>query len=125
MSLRSKVAIELGVLALLTTVFLLLFPRRSPIVDVGLAGIGLLVLAFSAAYTKKVVWAAFPPPLADNRFNRCAAVVFWVTVPVSLLFLLIGGIVAYKNGGWPAVGERILNWRILAAFGCYFAWALM
>jgi hypothetical protein len=42
-----------------------------------------------------------------------------------VLFFLIGGIVAYKSGGWSAVGSRIFNWRILAAFGCYLPWALM
>lgn len=30
---RGKVAVEPGVIAVLTTVFLLLFPRRSPAVD--------------------------------------------------------------------------------------------
>jgi hypothetical protein len=49
----------------------------------------------------------------------------WITVPPSLLFFLIGGIVAYKGGGWPAVAERVFNWRIPAAFGCYLPWALM
>jgi len=125
MSLRAKVALELGIIALLTTVFLLLFPRRSPLVDVGLAGIALLALALSVAYTKKTIWGALPPPVADKTLRRCVVVVVWVTVPASLLFLSIGGIIAYKNGGWPAVGERIFNWRILAAFGCYFPWALM
>src|SRR6266404_1022765 len=125
MSIRGKVAVELGVIAVLTAVFLLLFPRRSPAVDVGLAGFALLALAVSATYTKKVIWAASPPPVAEKRFNRCIAVVFWVTVPPALLFLLIGGIVAYRNGGWPAVADRVFNWRILAAFGCYLPWALM
>src|SRR5258706_3402560 len=125
MSIRGKVAIELGVIAMLTTTFLLIFPRRNPLVDVGLAGFALLCIALSARYTKKVVWAASPPPIEENRVKRCFAVVAWVTVPPVLLFLLIGGIVAYKNGGWPAVADRVFNWRILAAFGFYFLWALM
>jgi len=125
MSLRKKVAIELGVIAVLTTVFLVLFPRRSPALDVGLAGCALLGLALSAGYTKKVIWAASPPPVIEKRSRRCLEVVFWVTVPLSLVFLLIGGIVAYRTGGWAAVGERVFNWRILVAFGCYSLWALM
>ena len=118
-------AIELGIIALLTAIFLLLFPRRSPLVDVGLAGFALVGLAISAGYTKNVIWAAVPSAFGETALNRCIWVVFWVTVPLSLLFLSIGGIVAYKNGGWAAVGERVFNWRILAAFGCYFPWALM
>src|SRR2546421_2485035 len=125
MSVRGKVAVELVTIAVLTTIFLLAFPKRSPVVDVGLAGFALLCLAVSASYTKKVIWAASPPPVAEKRVKRCMTVVLWVTVPPSLLFLLIGGVVAYKNGGWPAVAGRGLNWRVLAAFGCYLPWALV
>ncbi len=125
MSVRGKVAVELGIIAVLTTVFLLLFPKRNPLVDVGLAGLALLGIGVTAAYTKNVIWAAAPPPVAENRFRRCVAVMLWVTVPLALLFLLIGGIVAYQDGGWPAVASRVFNWRILAAFGCYLPWALM
>lgn len=125
MSVRTKVTVELGVIAVLTTVFLLLFPKRNPLVDVALAGFALISIALSARYTKKVVWAACPPPITEGRVKRGMQVTFWITVPPAVLFLLIGGIVAYRNGGWPAVGSRIWNWRILAAFGCYLPWALM
>jgi hypothetical protein len=125
MTIRGKVATELGVIAALTTVFLVIFPRRNPLVDVGLAGFALLCVALSARYTKKVVWAASPLPIEKNRVKRCLAVVFWLTVPLVLLFLLIGGIVAYGNGGWPTVADRVFNWRILAAFSFYLLWALM
>ena len=122
---RRKVVLELGIIALLTAVFLLVFPRRSPAVDVGLAGFALLCLGLSAAYTKKVIWAQSSPPVAENRFKRSVGVLVWVTVLPALLFLLIGGIIAFKSGGWPAVAGRVFNWRILAAFGCYLPWALM
>lgn len=125
MNLRGKVAVELGIIAALTTVFLWLFPKRSPVVDVGLAGFALLCLCVSAGYTKNIVWAASPRPVEDNRFKRCMIVTLWLTVPPALIFLLIGGFVAYQNGGWPGVAGRVVNWRILAAFGCYLPWALM
>jgi hypothetical protein len=32
---------------------------------------------------------------------------------------------AYGNGGWASVGNRIFHWRVLAAFGLYLPWALM
>ncbi len=125
MSVRAKVAVELGCIVVLTTIFLVLFPRRNPLVDVALAGFALVCVALSAPYTKKVIWAAAPSPATDNRARECLAVTLWITVPVALVFLVIGGIVAYRNGGWPAVSTRILNWKILAAFGCYLPWALM
>jgi len=123
--LRGKVAVELGIIAVLTTVFLWLFPKRSPVVDVGLAGFALLCLCVSAGYTKNVVWAASPRPVEENRFKRCVIVTLWLTVPPALIFLLIGGFVAHQDGGWPGVAGRVFNWRILAAFGCYLPWALM
>jgi len=125
MTVRAKVVVELGVIAVLTACFLLLFPRRNPALDVALAGFALLCLAISARYTRKVVWAASPSPVAEPRFKRCLITILWITVPAALLFLAIGGIVAYHHGGWPAVARRVLNWRILAAFGCYLPWALM
>jgi hypothetical protein len=126
MSVRRKVVLELGIITVLTTVFLWLFPKRSPAVDVGLAGFALVCLGVSAAYTKKVIWAQSSPPVAENRFGRCVRVLLWVTVPTALLFVLIGGIIAFNSGGgWPAVARRVFNWRILAAFGCYLPWALM
>jgi len=125
MTLRAKVVVELGIIAVLTTSFLLLFPKRSPAVDVALAGFALLCLCVSAAYTKRVIWAASPRPVVENQFKDCVRTTLWVTIPPALLFLLIGGFVAYQNGGWSAVAGRVFNWRILAAFGCYLPWALM
>src|SRR6266550_8362556 len=125
MSVRGKVALELGIIVVLTSIFLVLFPKRSPAVDVALAGFALGCIAVSAGYTRRVVWAVSPPQVAENRFKRCLAVTFWVTVPPALLFLLIGGFIAYPHGGWPAVASRVFNWRMLAAFGCYLPWALM
>src|SRR5438045_98248 len=125
MTVRSKVTVELGIIATLTTIFLLLFPKRSPAVDIALAGFALLCLAMSAGYTKYVVWAASPPPVTEHQSRRCTVVALWLTIPTALMFLLIGAVIAYKDGGWPAVAARVFNWRILAAFGGYLPWALM
>jgi len=125
MSVRQKVALELGIIAALTTVFLFLFPRRHPFVDMALAGFALVCLAVSAGYTKKVIWAASPPLVTENRVKRCLRVTLWVTIPTALVFLTIGMFLGYREGGWPAAASRVFNWRILAAFGCYLPWALM
>lgn len=124
-SLRQKVALELGTLVLLATIFLVFFPRRNPWVDVALAVFALMGIAISAGYTKSVIWAALPPHKADNRFNDSAKVTLWITGPTALLFFLIGGIVAYRNAGWPAVVERVFNWKILAVFIPYVGWAFV
>jgi len=103
----------------------LLFPRRNPAIDVGLAGFALGCIGLSAGYTKRVIWAASPPPVAENRLRRSLNVTLWITIPAALLFLTIGGFLAYRTGGWPAVAGRVFNWRILAAFSFYLLWALM
>ena len=114
MSVRARVVVELGIIAVLTAVFLLLFPKRNPLLDVALAGFALLCITLSASYTKRVIWAASPAPVRDHRIKRCLAVSLWITVPVALVFLMIGGIIAYHSGGWAGVGSRVFNgecWR--------------
>src|SRR3954468_5068551 len=105
---RTKVSIELGIIGVLTITFLLVFPHRNPWFDVGMAGFALLCIGVTAGYTKKVVWAASPPQSGSNQFRQSLKVTMWVTVPAVVVFLLIGGIIGYRNGGWPAVTERIL-----------------
>jgi hypothetical protein len=125
MSLRAKVLLELSVLAVLTLIFLVLFPRRNPLLDIALAGFAILFIALAAPYTRNVIWAASPPPEERNRSRRCLVATFWVTVPPALLFFLIGGLIAYQSSGWSGVGDRIFNGRILAAFAFYLPWAWM
>ena len=125
MSVRSKVILELAILTVLTFAFLALFPRRHPAVDIGLAAFALACIGLSAGYTKRVVWAASPPPVVENRLKQCLAFIFRMTVPPAIVFLLIGMFLAYQSGGWPAAIHRVLNWRIPAAFACYLPWALM
>jgi len=125
MTTRGKVIAELGIITILTAIFLLLFPHRNPLLDVGLAGFALLCIGVSAGYTWGVIWAASPPRPMQNRFKKCVTVTLWITAPTVLLFLCIGGIAAYRTGARAAVDERILNWRLLAVFGGYTVWALM
>src|SRR2546423_1648044 len=109
MSIRTKVGIELSMLALLTTSFLLLFPKRNPWVDLGLAMVALLGLIFSRRYTKDVIWASAPPPAPEPRFARSMEVTAWITIPAILLFLSVGIVLGYRQGGWAAVIARVFN----------------
>src|SRR2546428_13517811 len=87
---RGKVAAELAISAVLATVFLLLFPRRNPAVDVGLAAFALALIGLSARYTKRVIWGVSPLSVTHERLKRCMATTFWVTVPAALSFLVVG-----------------------------------
>jgi hypothetical protein len=122
---RQKVALELGIVAVLATTFLLLFPRRNPWLDIILAGFALLAILGSARYTKNVIWAALPPPQSRNQFKESIQLTLWVTIPTVLVFFLIGGVVAYRHAGWPAVVERIFDSKILVVFIAYTGWALI
>jgi membrane protease YdiL (CAAX protease family) len=125
MTVRQKVAIELGILGFLAVTFLLLFPRRNPWTDIALAGFALLGIGASARYTKNVIWAASPPLQSQNQFKDSVRVTLWITIPTAIVFFLIGGFIAYRAGGWPTVSERFLDWRILALLIGYVGWALI
>lgn len=122
---REKVALELGILVGLATTFLLLFPRRNPWLDIALAGFALLAILASSGYTKNVIWAALPSPQSRNPFKECIKVTLWITVPTVFTFFLIGGIVAYRDAGWPGVAERLFDGKILIVFIAYTGWALI
>lgn len=124
-TLRGRVAVELGAIAGLTAIYLILFPKRNPLLDVALAGFALLCIGLSSRHTKTAIWAASPPPVSEHRFQRCMTVILWLTVPTVILFFSIGAFLAYRNGGWPGVTQRVINWRIVAAFCGYLVWALM
>src|ERR1051325_4131749 len=79
MTVRQKVALELGILGALATIFLLLFPRRNPWIDVALAGFALLCIAATAHYTKNVIWAASPPPQSQPQYKDCIKTTLWIT----------------------------------------------
>jgi membrane protease YdiL (CAAX protease family) len=122
---RQKVALELGILAILATTFLLLFPHRNPWLDIVLAGFALLCIGATGRYTKKAIWAASPPPQFQNQLKDCIKVTLWITVPAAFIFFIVGAILAYRNGGLAAVAERIFDWKILVVFIAYTGWALI
>ena len=81
MTVRGKVGVELGTIAVLTATFLVLFPRRNPLLDVALAGLALICIAAFARYTKNVIWGTVAPTAAGNRLKGCIAVTLWLTIP--------------------------------------------
>lgn len=124
MKLRTKIALELGILGLLTVTFLLVFPRRAPLVDFGLAAFALLLIGATAGYTKRVVWASVPAKPLGDRQRRAWVWTLLFTGAVMVLFLAVGAAVGFRKGGWAGVSARILNPGMLLALGFYVPWAL-
>jgi len=125
-SLRSRVAIELLALGLLTPTFLVVFPQRPFLLDLSLALLALGLLGLSARFTTAVVWAQFPSPIAPpDRLRLCGRKVLALTLS-GVLTALGGGIVSgYAAGGWPEVCTRVANGWLLVAVCLYFPWALV
>jgi membrane protease YdiL (CAAX protease family) len=125
MSLRSRVVAELVVLVLLTVAFLRLFPERPFAADVGLALFALALVASNARFTRRTIWARFPPATGKPDARRSFAIVGSVTAPALLVLLTIGATTAHRDGGAPAVASRLLTLGPLIAVALYFPWALL
>ena len=102
MNLRAKIALELGILGLLTVTFLLAFPRRAPWVDFGLAAFALSLVGATARYTKKVVWASVPTKPPGDRRKQCWSWTLLFTGAVALLFLAWAPPSASEKADGPA-----------------------
>ncbi len=113
-------------LAVLTVVFLFVFPDRPMIVDAGLAMFALTLLALNARYTRTVVWARFASALDRRSRVRRACAFTGLLTGIGLAGLFATGLAfGYVQGGWDGAVHRIGNWRMLAAMAVYFPWALL
>jgi membrane protease YdiL (CAAX protease family) len=128
--LRLRIAVELGVLAVATTLLLAFLPHdmRNTATYVCLALVGLGLIGFTARETRDRIWG--PPESADfDRVRRCAITVTLFTLPPVFVFLVFGAAMryfhfwlpleAYKTGGWQFV------WHFFLALVCYLPWALL
>src|SRR6266511_3056607 len=111
--LRVYVTCELAILAVLTAVFLLLFPRRPTYLDVGLAILALALLAMNARFTRQAVWGRFPS-IGDKPARRRACLLRSgaFTSCVAIAFLAIGLALGHHQGGWRSAWLRVGNWHI-------------
>ncbi len=129
MTLRRRLAIELVLLGVCATGFLLIFPQRSLSVDVGIALFALRLIGLDARFTQRVIWSRFPPryePMREPaRRKRCFLITLTVTACLVLMLLgLVMGI-AYAQGGWDQVRAQVFTWHLLPAIGLFFPWALV
>jgi hypothetical protein len=87
MDLRRRAGLELAVLAVAASAFLVLVPVRPVLVDLGLAALGLAFVALGRHETRRRVWGDAPPRDARRRAGRVLAA---ATVAASLLMVAAG-----------------------------------
>ncbi|MFH0344937.1 MAG: type II CAAX prenyl endopeptidase Rce1 family protein [Chromatiales bacterium] len=121
-----RVIIELSLLAVLTVVFLLVFPERPMRVEVGLSLFALTLLLLNLRYTKYVIWKPFPC-VWDRRFRlRKALLLVGAVTGLAVIGLFVGGLLlGGRAEGWEMAAQRVGNWRVLLAFALFFPWALL
>ena len=122
---RRRVTIELLVLGIVSTGFLVLFPRRPTSVDLGLALFAVSLVLLNANYTRTHIWGQWPVEGKQREWWRCAVVTMAFTAPAILLFLLVGMAIGYQGAGWPGAKARILHPYIPTALLLYVPWALL
>jgi len=84
-TLRRRVALELAVLALLAALYLALLPARPLAVDLGMALVGLGLVAASARSTRERIWGRPAEPTRE-RLGRSTRLMLLLTVPGVLAF---------------------------------------
>ncbi len=122
---RRRVAVELLVLGVLSSGFLVLFPRRPIFVDLGLALFALGLVLLNANYTRAQLWRQWPVEVGRAGWRRCVLVTMTITVLVMLVFFLVGAVIGYQGAGWPGVKARILHPYIPTAILLYLPWAFL
>jgi membrane protease YdiL (CAAX protease family) len=122
---RRRVAVELLILGVLSSGFLVLFPRRPIFVDLGLALFALGLILLNASYTRAQFWGQWPVEVGRAGWRRGVLVTMTLTVLVILVFVLVGAVIGYQGAGWPGVKARILHPYIPTAVLLYLPWALL
>ncbi len=125
MTQRRKVAVELLVLAVLSSGFLALFPRRPIPADLGLALFALSLVLLNADYSRTHIWAQWPRDEERTEWWRSVAATMIVTIPAIVLFLLVGMAIGYQGADWPGAKARILHPYIPTAILLYLPWAFL
>lgn len=124
MSLRRRVALELGTIAVATALYLSLVPERPFGVDAALALLALGAVAWSAGETRVRVWGPAPGPKAE-RLARSAHRMAALTLPVVALFAtwsIARGVLGDR--GWAAAVAGLAPPTLVATLPLYAVWAL-
>ena len=126
LALRVRVAVELSILAVATTLLLVFLPRdlHNTATYASLALVGLGLVGFTARETKERIWG--PPEATDfDRVRRCGLSMTALTGPPIVLFLLFGAAARYWEFWVPPNACSMFSVNFLIALVCYLPWALL
>ena len=113
---RRRVALELGILAVLTSMFLVLVPRRPVWVEAGLALFAVALVAATARRTRDEIWE-LPATGHRERLRHAWGHLLIGTLGVALLFAIIGR--------WSGLAGPLFTATMLAALIPYTLWAAL
>lgn len=125
-SLRLRVATELGVLVVLTILFLIFVPQDPHTkqgIYIGMALVGLGLVGFTAKETEERIWGPVTSPPFD-RIRRCAINTSFFTLPPAFAFLIIGIVVRHFDL-IKAPHVSMISLHFLMALCLYLPWALL
>ena len=126
-ALRLRVAAELGILVVLTALFLIFVPQDPGTkqgIYIGMALVGLGLVGFTAKETEERIWGPVSSPDFD-RVRRCAINISVLTIPPAIGFLIIGSAgrsfaFEHYNNACP-----MFSVHFLLALALYLPWALL
>ena len=122
MTKRAKVAVEIGIIAGLTISFLLLFPRRNPVLDTGLAGLALVALERPQVAQRELFGQHYEEPqnCTLDRMRKVAALAGTVGPVLFGAVLVILTLIEYdfmRSLGWEPLGLSNTDWPSGLALG--------
>ncbi|HEY3324636.1 MAG TPA: CPBP family glutamic-type intramembrane protease [Planctomycetota bacterium] len=124
-SLRARIALELFVLALLTSIFLYYVEtakKRNSILYVGMALIGFALIGLNARDTRERIWGP-PEHPAFDRVRSCALFMTLLTVPPILVLLILG--IVGRYWGWYTNPVAMFGAHFWLTLALYLPWALL
>ena len=124
--LRLRVATELGVLVVLTALFLIFVPQDPQTkqgIYLGMALVGLGLVGFTAKETEERIWGPVTSPPFD-RIRRCAINTSFFTLPPALGFLIVG-ILCRHFDVYKEPHVSMISLHFLMALCVYLPWALL
>jgi hypothetical protein len=110
------VALELAILAALTTVFLLAVPRRPVWLDAALALFAVVAVAAAARHTRERIWAPPPADRPERRRHSWRHILI-ATSAVVVLFAIAGG--------WAGPADSLFKPTLLGALLLFTPWAAL
>src|SRR5579862_3152044 len=124
-AMRTRIAVELGVVVLLTFLFVIFAPEnwRNNGTYIGLALVALGFIAMTARTTREDIWGPPDSPEFD-RVRRCATAMSALTIPPVFVFLILGAAARYWN--WlPPEHASMFGIHFFLALVCYVPWAML